>query len=221
MWWYSLVVGVVIGIQSNSMCGFKIAHSLMQIRNELYFKPEYSNTIYSDNLVCIDTTDYTTNLDELEWNIHKHVNKDSFQKPIFNVNTQKVDNIETIDSEHILFYGPYVNLIKDKCNYTVYVDVDIILGNKYLGDECVDCDFNPDCIVGVNYDYVEYLHKGDAEFSIIKNYPYKKIIRNRYEGVKIENFYEELLPNNLHPKITGLFSLIKLLLVYNLNQIII
>ena len=53
------VLSLVVGIQSNSICGYKISNCLLKLNNEIYSKLSYTNTIYSSRLTCIDTMDYT------------------------------------------------------------------------------------------------------------------------------------------------------------------
>lgn len=216
------VLSLVVGIQSNSVCGYKISNCILKLNNEIYSKPSYTNTLYSQRLTCIDTMDYIINLAGLRDSLERFHDGVSFQKPIFNYNTNEIDDFETIlNTDNLIFYGPHVEMIHELCNYTVYVDVDSYLQEKYLNGESVTCQFDPDFIVGINSDSVTFLQKDHYIDSLLEDYPVEVYTFKNYTGIKINKFNELLLPmffkNN---DVTGLFGIIKFLTSSKLKEII-
>lgn len=221
------VVGLIVGIHSNSVCGYKISKCLLKLNNEIYSKPSYTNTLYSSQLSCIDTADYTVynnkiNLFDLKDCLERFHKFGSFQKPIFNYNTNKIDDFEIIsDSDNLIVYGPHVGMVSELCNYTIYIDVESSLEEKYLNNESVTCLFEPDFIVGINIDYVTFLEKGNYINSILEDYPVDIYNYKNYNGVKINKFNKLLLPVIFRNQdITGLFGIIKILTSLKLKEII-
>ena len=223
----NIVLSLVVGIQSNSICGYKISNCLLKLSNEIYSKPSYTNTFYSSRLTCIDTMDYTMfddtiNLFDLRNCLERFHTRGAFQKPIFNYNTGEIDDFEIIsNTDNLIVYGPHVGMISELCNYTVYVDIDSFLEEKYLNSESVKCLFEPDFIVGVNPDYVTFLQKGNYINSVLKDYPVKIHTYKNYTGVTINKFNKLLLPVLFRDHdITGLFGIIKILTSLKLKEII-
>lgn len=221
------VLSLVVGIQSNSVCGYKISNCLLKLNNEIYSKPSYTNTLYSSQLTCIDTTDYTMvddriNLFDLKDCLERFHTGISFQKPIFNYNTNEIDDFEIIsNTDNLIVYGPHVGMIHELCNYTIYVDIDSFLEEKYLNNEFIKCLFEPDFIVGVNSDYVTFLQKGNYINSVLEDYPVEIHTYKNYTGVRIDKFNKLLLPVLFRDQdIAGLFGLIKILTSLKLKEII-
>lgn len=224
---YYSAISLVVGIQSNSVCGFKIANCVLKINNEIYSKPSNTNTLYSHRLTCIDTMDYTIydntiHLFDLRDSLERFHSGDVFQKPIFNYNTNEIDDFEIIsDTENLIVYGPHVGMINDLCNYTLYVNVDSFLEDKYLNSESVICLFEPDFIVGVNSDHVSFLQKDGYINSELGDYPVELYSYKNYTGIRIDKFDKLLLPVFLrNHDITGLFGIIKILTSLKLKEII-
>lgn len=218
---------LIVGIQSNSVCGYKIANCLLKINNEIYSKPSHTNTLYSPKLTCIDTMDYTIsdkefNLFDLRDCLERFHSGYSFQKPIYNYNINEIDDFETIsNTDNLILYGPHVNMVHDMCNFTVYIDIDAGLQQEYLNNEAVDCNFNPDFIIGINSNYVTFLQQGDYINSILENYPAEVYKYKNYNGIKIDKFNKFLLPMffktyNVH----GIFGIINILTSLKLKEII-
>lgn len=221
------VLSLVVGIQSNSICGYKISNCLLKLNNEIYSKPFYTNTLYSSRLTCIDTMDYTIydnaiNLFDLRDCLERFHKFGSFQKPIFNYNTNEIDDFETIsNTDNLIVYGPHVGMINELCNYTIYIDVDSVLEEKYLNSKSVTCLFEPDFIVGVNSDFVTFLQKGHYINSILEDYPVEIHTYKNYNGIRINKFNKLLLPVLFRNQdITGLFGIIKILTSLKLKEII-
>lgn len=224
---YYSILSLVVGIQSNSICGYKIATCLLKLNNEIYSKPSYTNTLYSSKLTCIDTVDYTMFDDtiselHLRDSLERFHSGMAFQKPIFNYNVNEINDVETIHStENLIVYGPHVETISELCNYTVYIDVESSLREKYLNSEVVDCLFEPDFIVYINPEYVTFLQKGDYINTDMHNYPVENYVYNNYTGIKIRQFNKLLLPMLFkNQDITGLFGIIKIITSLKLKEII-
>ena len=223
---YYSAFGLVVGIQSNSVCGYKISHSLLKLNNEIYSKPSYTNTLYSQKLTCIDTMDYTIfdkeiNLWDLQDSLEQFHRGRSFQKPIYNYNTKEIEDFETISqTENLLIYGPHVDTIHELCNYTLYVDVTHELQRRYL-DQVVDCNFDPDFIIGVSSEFVTFLQKGNYINTNLENYPVESYNYKNYNGIKIDNFNSRLLPMFFkNQEVNGLCGLIKIVASLKLKEII-
>ena len=224
---YYSVFSLVVGIQSNSVCGYKISHCLLKLNNEIYSKPSYTNTLYSQKLTCIDTMDYTIfdkeiNLWDLKDSLEQFHAGRSFQKPIYNYNTQEIDDFEIISqTENLIVYGPHVDMIHDLCNYTLYVDVDTELQSEYLNNEAVYCNFDPDFIIGISPYYVTFLQKGKYINADLENYPVELYNYKDYNGIKINQFNKILLPMFFkNYNINGLFGVIKMITSLKLKEII-
>lgn len=221
------ILSLVVGIQSNSVCGYKISNCILKLNNEMYSKPSYTNTLYSSRLTCIDTMDYTIfdnaiNLWDLKDSLELFHSGRSFQKPIFNYNTNEIDDFEMIsNTDNLIVYGPHVGMIHELCNYTVYVDIDSHLQEKYLNSESVTCLFEPDFIVGINSNYVTFLQKDNYVESLLEDYPFEVYNYKNYTGIKINKFNKLLLPIFFrNHDITGLFGIIKILTSLKLKEII-
>ena len=221
------ILSLVVGIQSNSVCGYKISNCLLKLNNEIYSKLSHTNTIYSPGLTCIDTMDYTIhdntiNLFDLRDCLERFHSDGVFQKPVFNYDTNNLDDFEIIsNTDNLIVYGPHVGMVNDLCNYTVYVDVDSFLEKKYLNSEAVTCLFEPDFIVGVNSDYVTFLQKGQYINSVLEDYPVEIYKYKNYTGIRINKFNKFLLPIVFRNyDITGLFGIIKILISLKLKEII-
>ena len=221
------ILSLVVGIQSNSVCGYKISNCLLKLNNEIYSKLSHTNTIYSPGLTCIDTMDYTIrdntiNLFDLRDCLERFHSDGVFQKPVFNYDTNNLDDFEIIsNTDNLIVYGPHVGMVNDLCNYTVYVDVDSLLEKKYLNSEAVTCLFEPDFIVGVNSDYVTFLQKGQYINSVLEDYPVEIYKYKNYTGIRINKFNKFLLPVVFRNyDITGLFGIIKILTSLKLKEII-
>lgn len=225
---YNTVFSLIVGIQTNSMCGYKIANCLLKLNNKMYSKPSNTNTLYSSQITCIDTMDYTImdntiNLFDLRDSLEYFHSGNTFQKPIYNYNIQEIDDFEIIsNTDNLILYGPHINMVHDLCNYTVFVDIDSTLEKKYLNGKSVYCSFDPDFIIGVNEDYVTFLQKNASGKLPLDNYPVLEYNYRDYNGVKITQFNELLLPVLFkNQDITGLFGMIKVLLSSKLKEIII
>ena len=221
------ILSLVVGIQSNSVCGYKISNCLLKLNNEIYYKPSYTNTMYSPKLTCIDSMDYTIfddeiNLFDLRYGLERFHEGNSFQKPIFNYNTNEIDDFEIIsDTDNLVVYGPHVDKINELCNYTVYIDVEKVLEEKYLNGKSVNCLFEPDFIVGVNSGHVTFLQKGHYINSVLKDYPVEIYNYKDYSGIRINNFNNLLLPTIFRDQETaGLLGIIKILVSLKLKEII-
>lgn len=221
------VLSLVVGIHSNSICGYKISNCLLKLNNEIYSKPSYTNTLYSPRLTCIDTMDYTIfdntiNLFDLKDCLERFHTSGAFQKPIFNYNTNEIEDFEIIsNTDNLIVYGPHVGMINELCNYTIYIDIDSFLEEKYLNSESIKCLFEPDFIVGINSDYVTFLQKGHYINSILKDYPVEIHTYKNYNGIRINKFNKLLLPVLFRNQdITGLFGIIKILTSLKLKEII-
>lgn len=221
------VLSLVVGIQSNSVCGYKISNCLLKLNNEMYSKPSYTNTLYSPRLTCIDTVDYTIyddtiNLFDLRDCLERFHKDGTFQKPIFNYNTNEIDDFEIIsNTDNLILYGPHVGMIDELCNYTIYIDIDLFLEEKYLSSGSVKCLFEPDFIVGINSDYVTFLQKDNYINSVLEDYPVEIHNYKNYRGIRINKFNKLLLPVLFRNQdITGLFGIIKILISLKLKEII-
>lgn len=221
------ILGLVVGIQSNSICGYKISNCILKLNNEIYSKLSHTNTLYSPGLTCIDTMDYTIsdntiNLFDLRDCLERFHSDGVFQKPVFNYNTNEIDNFEIIsNTDNLIVYGPHVGMIHELCNYTIYIDVDSFLEEKYLNSDSVKCLFEPDFIVGINSDHVTFLQKGHYINSILEDYPVEIYNYKNYTGIRINKFNQLLLPVLFRNQdITGLFGIIKILTSLKLKEII-
>jgi len=221
------VLSLVVGIQSNSVCGYKISHCILKLNNEMYSKPSYTNTLYSRGLTCIDTMDYTIyddriNLFDLRDCLERFHDGAPFQKPIFNYNTNEIDNFEIIsDTDNLIVYGPHVGMINELCNYTIYIDVESSLEDKYLNGKSVGCLFEPDLIVGINTNYVTFLQKDNYINRVLEDYPVELHTFKNYTGIKINTFNQHMLPLLFrNHDIKGLFGIIKILTSLKLKEII-
>ena len=224
---YYSVFSLIVGIQSNSVCGYKISNCVLTLNNEIYSKPSYTNTLYSPKLTCIDTMDYTIfdkkiNLFDLRDCLERFHSGYSFQKPIYNYNINEIDDFEIIsNTDNLIVYGPHVDMIHDLCNYTLYVDIDTRLQQEYLNNEVVDCNFNPDFIIGVSPEYVTFLQQDNYINSLLDNYPVEVYNYKNYNGIRIDKFNKFLLPiffSNYN--VNGLFGIIKVLTSLKLKEII-
>lgn len=224
---YYSVFSLIVGIQSNSVCGYKISNCVLTLNNEIYSKPSYTNTLYSPKLTCIDTMDYTIfdkkiNLFDLRDCLERFHSGYSFQKPIYNYNINEIDDFEIIsNTDNLIVYGPHVDMIHDLCNYTLYVDIDTRLQQEYLNNEVVDCNFNPDFIIGVSPEYVTFLQQDNYINSLLDNYPVEVYNYKNYNGIRIDKFNKFLLPiffSNYN--VNGLFGIIKVLISLKLKEII-
>ena len=128
MWLLYYAFSIIIGIQSSSTNGYGLARNLLKLNNEIYYKSSNTNTLYSSKLTCIDTVDYTTNennihTQELRNSIIKFHKNKLFQKPIFNILTNKLEDFEIIyNTDNLLVYGPHTILVMDLCNYTIILN---------------------------------------------------------------------------------------------------
>lgn len=224
---YYSAFSLIVGIQSNSVCGYKISNCVLKINNEIYSKPSYTNTLYSPKLTCIDTMDYTIfdkeiNLFDLRDCLERFHSGYSFQKPIYNYNINEIDDFEIIsNTDNLIVYGPHVDMIHDLCNYTLYVDIDTGLQQEYLNNEVVDCNFNPDFIIGISPEYVTFLQHDNYINSLLDNYPVEVYNYKNYNGIRIDKFNKFLLPIFFRNyNVNGLFGIIKVLTSLKLKEII-
>lgn len=220
---YSVATSLIVGIQSNSASGFKIANCLLKLNNEIYSKPSHTNTIYSPRVTCIDTADYIGNSPYLRHSLEQFHKGSSFEKPIYNYNTGELEDYEIIShTDNLLVYGTHINNAQDLCNYTVYVSVDSSLELQYLNGESTECSFDPDFIIGINPYDVTILQKNNYDNSLLKDYPTEEYNNGDYMGIKITKFDEILLPTLLkNQKVTGIYGIIKVLISTKIQEIII
>jgi hypothetical protein len=233
------VLGVnLIGIQCNSVCGYNVVKSLLHISNKEYFKSEYSNTISSVDIIGINTEDYIIdhtfsdlntldyriNTEFLQDNVNCYLNSQCFQKPVFNYNTMETDDFEIIGRPStLIIYGPNVNEIHDSLNTSIYIDIDLSL--SYHVGKKVDCNFNPDIIINVNLEYVDYVQKNKYHMNLPYSdnsvlIQYDKYTCSRFKIVESindikEQYHDEF--KNHFPR--GLFGYIKLILAFKIREL--
>lgn len=128
MWIIYYTISIIIGIQSTSSRGYQLSRDILKLNNKIYYKSSNTNTLYSPQLTCIDTVDYTIDknnihVEELRNSLTRFHESKIFQKPVFNVLTNQLEDFEIIyDTDNLLVYGPYTNLVMDICNYTIILN---------------------------------------------------------------------------------------------------
>lgn len=183
MWLISYNIAYIIGVQTNSMCGYKLSYNLLKLNNFIYSKPSCTNTLYSTQLTCIDTTDYTIihnfiHLEDLRNSLDNFKKSKSFQKPVFNYVTEELEDFEFVrNTDNLLVYGPDVNKVVDLCDYTIYMDFNGIYYEK--------CNFIPDYIIHLHEEYVIFFQKNEICNGILCNYDTNLINYDKYYGLKI------------------------------------